>query len=63
MQVNLLAFMFFCLLLFGFACIDLCRMRMARSLALRPRSALVREMGRETDRFERTGGGVTSAAD
>jgi hypothetical protein len=23
----------------------------------------VREMGRETDRFERTGGGVTSAAD
>jgi hypothetical protein len=24
---------------------------------------LVREMGRETDRFERTGGGVTSAAD
>src|ERR1700733_10475932 len=66
MQVNLLAFVFFRLLLFGFACIDLCRIRMARSLALRPRSAGPRDGARDrslrTDgRRRHVRGGLTAA--
>src|ERR1700733_1424480 len=58
--------MFFCLLLFGFACIDLCRMRMARSLALRPRSAGPRDGARDRSlradgRRRHVRGGLTAA--